>query len=50
MITSTTDYRNYQIIRFEDGTFDIEKGGELVDGGFKSYVDCRLYIDELINP
>ena len=47
MIISTTSYKSYEIVGFEDGTFDITDGSELVDGGFKSFGDCQRYIDEL---
>ena len=40
-------YKGYQILKFEDDTFDINQGRELIDGGFKSCQDCKDYIDVL---
>lgn len=42
---SETKYKGYTIKGFEDGTFDIEQYGELIDGGFKSEQECIEAID-----
>lgn len=38
-------YKGYAIKGFRDGTFDIEKNGELIDGSFKSVQECKKAID-----
>jgi len=43
-MTETT-YKGYTIKGFEDGTFDIEQGGDLIDGNFKSAQECKEAID-----
>jgi len=40
-----TIYKGYTIKGFDDGTFDIEQGGELIDGNFKSEQECKKTID-----
>jgi hypothetical protein len=38
-------YKGYTITSFEDGTFDINEDGDLIDGGFKSVKECYEAID-----
>lgn len=38
-------YKGYSIKGFEDGSFDIEQNGELIDGNFKSERECKQAID-----
>ena len=38
-------YKGYEIKQFEDGSFDIEQDGELIDDDFSSEHECKNAID-----
>lgn len=40
-------YKGYEILMCEDGTLNVlDSSGELIDGGFDTYMEVEEYIDE----